>query len=187
MIWFLNKSVDNSACQIDLFSKNECEDIVKIGLSSNILDGTVENKSNNHVRKSKISWIKQKDNEWIYQKVSEAIMQINSEYFNYDLTYMQPLQFTTYELDNNFYGKHIDTSYMTQGSHRKLSFSILLSDPLSYDGGDLKMHLGDEPLVLPKSQGIMLGFPSYILHEVTQVTKGTRYSLVGWCCGPNFR
>jgi PKHD-type hydroxylase len=30
-------------------------------------------------------------------------------------------------------------------------------------------------------------FPSWSLHRVTPVTKGTRYSLVAWVSGPRFR
>jgi len=33
----------------------------------------------------------------------------------------------------------------------------------------------------------MIFFPSYTLHEVTPVTKGTRYTLVGWVHGPAFK
>jgi predicted 2-oxoglutarate/Fe(II)-dependent dioxygenase YbiX len=30
-------------------------------------------------------------------------------------------------------------------------------------------------------------FPSYVLHEVTPVTKGERNSLVAWISGDNFK
>jgi PKHD-type hydroxylase len=30
-------------------------------------------------------------------------------------------------------------------------------------------------------------FPSYLLHRVKAVTKGTRLSLVGWIGGPHYR
>ena len=33
----------------------------------------------------------------------------------------------------------------------------------------------------------MAVFPSYSLYEVTPVTKGERYSLVGWITGPQFK
>ena len=34
--------------------------------------------------------------------------------------------------------------------------------------------------------GTMILFPSYVLHRVSEVTKGTRYSLVGWAHGNSF-
>ena len=37
------------------------------------------------------------------------------------------------------------------------------------------------------AQGTAIFFPSYMEHAVVPVTKGTRYSLVCWVLGPNFR
>ena len=36
-------------------------------------------------------------------------------------------------------------------------------------------------------QGTAIFFPSYMKHGVVPVTKGTRYSLVCWTHGPNFK
>ena len=38
-----------------------------------------------------------------------------------------------------------------------------------------------------RDQGYVAVFPSYVLHEVTPVTKGTRYSLVSWVTGKSFK
>jgi PKHD-type hydroxylase len=62
-----------------------------------------------------------------------------------------------------------------------------LSDPSEYEGGDLLLHTGDEPIVINKQKGMLVMFPSYTLHEVTPVTKGERYSLVAWVHGPKLR
>jgi PKHD-type hydroxylase len=40
---------------------------------------------------------------------------------------------------------------------------------------------------MPKDKGTIVFFSSNIEHEVTPVTKGTRYALVGWVNGPNLR
>ena len=34
--------------------------------------------------------------------------------------------------------------------------------------------------------GAMVLFPSYLLHRITEITKGTRYSLVGWAHGNSY-
>ena len=39
---------------------------------------------------------------------------------------------------------------------------------------------------LSRATGSISFFPSYTIHEVKPVTRGTRYSLVGWACGPAF-
>ena len=38
-----------------------------------------------------------------------------------------------------------------------------------------------------QKQGTLVLFPSYTLHEVKPVTKGVRYSLVGWYEGNYWR
>ena len=62
--------------------------------------------------------------------------------------------------------------------------SILNED---YEGGELQIHLNDNPDVMKKEQGTVVAFPSPTLHEVTPVTKGKRYSLVGWITGKPFK
>lgn len=79
------------------------------------------------------------------------------------------------------------------GKVRKLSMTINLSDPNNYEGGDLKIDTKDlseesvHTLTQIKPQGSLVVFPSYLYHQVTPVTKGTRYSLVVWCLGKPFR
>jgi PKHD-type hydroxylase len=71
---------------------------------------------------------------------------------------------------------------------RKLSISIQLTDPEEYEGGELKLYDGEEEGVLmDKTQGTLIIFPSYVLHEVMPVTKGTRNSLVTWVTGKQFK
>ena len=70
---------------------------------------------------------------------------------------------------------------------RKLSFSLQLSDPEDYNGGDLVIYNGNKPVKTKRQRGYMLVFPSFSVHEVTKLTKGTRYSLVGWIAGENFK
>ena len=40
---------------------------------------------------------------------------------------------------------------------------------------------------MSKAQGTLILFPSFILHEVTPVTKGERNSLVSWITGKPFK
>ena len=79
------------------------------------------------------------------------------------------------------------------GKVRKLSLTINLSDPNDYEGGDLKFDHGPHELnrfttckeIRP--QGSCVVFPSFTFHQVTPVTKGTRYSLVLWTLGYPFK
>ncbi len=68
---------------------------------------------------------------------------------------------------------------------RKLSFSLQLSDPADYRGGDLVIEGGD--LGAGRRRGAMTIFSSAARHEVTPVYSGVRAAIVGWIHGPTFR
>ena len=66
---------------------------------------------------------------------------------------------------------------------RKLSVSIQLSDPASYEGGDLEINMGSFSKTAARDKGALIIFPSYALHRVHPVTSGERHSLVAWIVG----
>ena len=78
---------------------------------------------------------------------------------------------------------------------RKLSVTINLSTDNSYEGGNLKFDLGPHKTTDARyfecteirPRGSMIVFPSFNYHQVTPVTKGTRYSLVIWFLGRPFK
>lgn len=199
--WHLDRVInENWAYANELFSPSECDKIIhliKDGKLSTPLNygstGDLNGESNfedfSKVRISPISWIRSDNEEtfWIFERMESMIIQINKDYFNYDLSEIQSLQFTAYDSEEKgFYGKHIDMMYKSN-STRKLSVSVQLSGPEDYEGGDLLLHISEPPLTLPKRRGTAIFFPSYSLHEVTPVTKGIRYSLVSWVVGPRFK
>ena len=80
------------------------------------------------------------------------------------------------------------------GKVRKLSITINLNKPDEYDGGNLKFDFGPHAagkrfheVEEIRPQGSIIVFPSYVYHQVTPVTRGTRYSLVLWSLGQPFR
>jgi len=79
------------------------------------------------------------------------------------------------------------------GKIRKLSMTINLNKPGEYEGGNLKFDFGPHnqgkrfhECTEIRPQGSIIVFPSYVYHQVTPVTKGTRYSLVLWTLGRPF-
>ena len=70
---------------------------------------------------------------------------------------------------------------------RKLSLVVQLSDPFEYEGGNLQIKTGQEEQNVRKQRGLIVAFPSYVLHQVTPVTTGSRQSLVAWVSGPAFK
>lgn len=58
---------------------------------------------------------------------------------------------------------------------RKLNLILQLSDPTTYEGGNL--HIKDH--VASRELGTAIFFPANYLHALSRVTAGTRYSLIG--------
>ena len=168
------------------FSKEECQTIINIAKDKGLVKGTTMGESD--VRDSKISWLYPVDKmEFVFRRVTDIVLNLNEKYFKFDLFGLnEGFQFTNYEAPSGKYGKHIDRAINT--SVRKLSISIQLTNPEDYEGGELKLYDGEEEgTVMDKSQGTLILFPSYVLHEVMPVTKGERNSLVTWVTGKQFK
>jgi len=177
----------------DVFCDDSINRIIKLGnlyVEEQAKVGGSVGKVNEDIRICKLAWMSaNKHTEWIYSTITDSVNSINDQFFNFNLTKIETFQFTKYkEEDCGFYNKHIDPmigQYLPE--NRKLSLVLQLSDPDEYEGGDLYLHTGKEPIIIEKKKGRMIFFPSYTLHEVTPVTKGTRYTLVGWVHGPAFK
>lgn len=81
------------------------------------------------------------------------------------------------------YGDHVDNSHMEglDGPMRTdLSFTLFLSDPVDYDGGELVI---DDPFAdrsVKLLAGDLILYPSGSIHRVEPVTRGVRLACVGW-------
>jgi PKHD-type hydroxylase len=145
---------------------------------------------NPEVRKSKIAWLNPNSEiESIYKKLTDTILEINDNYFRYNIDWFEDLQYTEYdECNKGKYSAHNDSGYTNAHEYRKLSFSIQLSNAEDYKGGKLLMYTDNlEPKEAPTEKGTLILFPSYMIHEVTPVKKGNRKSLVCWVHGPAFK
>ena len=77
------------------------------------------------------------------------------------------------------YGTHVDDPVMN-GSRTDLSFTLSLSDPDSYTGGELVMEDPLEHRAIRLAAGDMVLYPTSALHRVEPVTDGERMAVVGW-------
>lgn len=167
------------------FSKEECQTIINIAKDKGLVEGTTKEVSN--ARESKISWLYPTDNlDWVYRRVTDITLNLNERFFKFDLFGInEGLQFTNYQAPSGKYGKHVDRSI--DFPVRKLSISIQLTNPEEYNGGELYLYDDDKGTLMNKTQGTLIIFPSYVLHEVMPVTKGERNSLVTWVTGKQFK
>ena len=141
-------------------------------------------------RSAELSWLHPRDAGWVFERLQQAVAQLNERCFGFDLAgFHDPLQLTRYAADlHGHYDWHTDRGTFVNGNPpRKLTLAVQLSDADSYAGGDLELLYGREPLRLDRAPGSLHVFPSFVLHRVTPVSRGTRLSLVGWIVGPRFR
>ena len=123
---------------------------------------------------------------WVFRRITDIVLNLNERFFMFDIfSINEGLQFTNYIAPSGKYGKHVDRSM--DMPVRKLSISIQLTDPKEYNGGELYLYNDDKGTVMDKTQGTLIMFPSYVLHEVMPITKGERNSLVTWVTGKQFK
>jgi PKHD-type hydroxylase len=192
--WPLKKQIYTPFCYYHNFLTTiECDAIKSIGNSLSFEDGLVYDKNSNDivkddvVRKNKLAFFSPPDKvifSWIYKKCTDMIFQANEEFFEYNLTLIEPLQYTIYNNLNDHYLEHMDIAITPM--QRKLSFSIQLDSEDSYEGCDL-IFSGYEKNENFRKQGTIVFFNSLMRHQVTPLISGVRRSLVGWVCGPNFK
>ena len=168
----------------NLLTPEECAQIIDIG-NTKLIEATVAGE-NNRMRESQIAWLYANDLAFVFRRITDGILYLNSQFFNFDIFGLaEGFQFTRYDAPTGHYGMHIDKAL--DSIVRKLSLTIQLSAPEDYEGGELALQFSKEPELMPKELGKMVVFPSYVLHEVRPVTKGTRYSLVAWVTGKPFK
>jgi len=146
---------------------------------------------NERIRSSQVAWIGAKPElQHIWGKLAETVAEVNSRFFHFDLTgFHEPMQLGLYtEQQQGHYDWHTDASPTDRNVPRKLSLSMLLSDPSEFQGGEFQVKTSSDTVqTLETLKGRAWFFPSYTLHRVAPVTKGVRRSLVLWVGGPSFR
>lgn len=166
---------------------------------------------NREKRNSRNAWIP--SSHWVTGFVWHYVQRANRENFLYDLENIdrESLQYTVYG-EGEYYGWHNDSGLSTHYKPvrsdnrgpaeqitqdfinencervRKLSFSLLLSDPEDYRGGNLQLlDETGKPYIAPRHRGLITLFDSRTQHRVQKVTQGVRKSIVGWVVGPRWR
>jgi PKHD-type hydroxylase len=163
------------------------------------------------IRNSDNTWISTEH--WLGGFVWHYIDKANKNNFLYDISNIDgdSIQYTQYSI-GQYYNWHTDTSIdqyflLSEAASselsneyanekigieyelcRKLSFSIQLSGPEEYEGGELQFQKDDGSVYFaPKEKGVIAVFDSRARHRVRKVTKGVRKSLVGWVVGPRWK
>jgi PKHD-type hydroxylase len=91
---------------------------------------------------------------------------------------ISPLIFSKYEPGMR-YGSHVDDALMG-GMRADISFTLFLSEPSRYDGGELVVETTAGEDAIKLDAGSMIVYPATSLHRVAEVTRGERLAAVGW-------
>ena len=175
------------------------DDIKKIALNYEETDGAVGGlpgiqlpNVDMEVRRVKQRWlpINFEETKKIHTLCTEIFEEANRRCFGVDITKIFEMFYGEYHGDDKgFYREHRDSSLGSNGDlhDRKLSLTIQLSNSDEYEGGDFVFydnafeHPDKEAL---RQKGMAFVFPSFLLHGVQPVTKGTRKCLVAFMEGP---
>jgi len=181
----------------NFFSEEELTKMQLYFESQELKEGKVvgfqgEEENNDDIRITSVSMIRnKKENDWIFDRLFQLTGFINNQFYNYDITGFNYLQYTVYDKIGSHYSYHMDM--VMDDKHllelpRKLSFSLIFSERHEFDGGDFDFMLSEKEKLRPEQKrGRVLAFPSFLLHRVTPVTFGVRKSLVFWATGPKFK
>lgn len=177
------------------FTEEELNSIVEycdaMGTEQGVTFGAA---STEEIEKHRVSNVKfhkrNSETAWIFDKLNFIIQAANEQFYNFHLNGYSSFQYTTYD-SNGRYDWHTDMSFGEKfgedAEPRKLSLTLLLND--DFEGGEFQINNGKEetPLAVPMHKGRAVLFPSFMIHRITPITKGTRKSLVVWTLGPKFK
>ena len=167
-----------------------------------------------NIRKSKNTWIP--TTHWITGWLWHYVMVANRNNFLYDISHIESeyMQYASYGV-GEYYHWHTDSSiavhykpkfqtsarestkddnYLRERTSienelvRKISFSLQLSDPDDYEGGNIQfIDESDKSYIAPRKKGSLILFDSRTKHRVCKVRSGVRKSIVGWVVGPRWK
>ena len=160
--------------------KNACES--PLWIQGEVNSGQIDKK----LRNVKQQGLMMNEEGWPHTRILDLMKQANETRYKFNVS-----GFMNYDAPMIMeYGKgchydwHIDVGKSVP--NRKLSFTIQLSKPEDYEGGDLEFLGTEINKEAFRQQGTCVIFPSFLAHKITKVKSGTRYAIVGWVHGPTY-
>jgi hypothetical protein len=157
-----------------LFTKDECENILDIVRNSTDsvdmvirfdIIGEYRYKTHAIFYNEETKWIIDRMINWFLKRSN---LKKNENYKGGDFV-------INHYSEGDYFGWHIDKC--KKYPKRDINLGIILTD--DFEGGDYICYdPSNNPIIIPKSVGTVLGYTSEVPHEITEVTSGDRWSLV---------
>ena len=161
------------------FTKEECKKIIKM---SDVLEGVYRDGINANVARPRknISYTyyniySNLDTQWIFDRLYQYLDVEKNLKINNPLNVIHLHKYNK----GNLFEKHRDIYYPNQ----VLNVGVCLND--NYEGGEFILFNPTE--ILPKKEGHIYSFKNTRYHEVTELTKGIRCSLIAFLYKDNLK
>jgi len=160
------------------FSEIECNKIIDLSntLEKNIRDGLKTNldRPSENISYNFYNIVRNDDTQWIFDRFNLYLQKNDNLKTVKDL---DVIHMHEYNVGNKF-TKHRDIYY--EGQY--FNVGVCLND--NFEGGDFKLYNPEK--TINKKTGNIYSFKNTRLHEVTEITKGVRWALIGFYFEDNF-
>jgi len=159
---------------LPLLNHQEIEECRRIAATAPFVDGRITNPHNTAKQNEQLHEAQ------AFQKSSQLLLQAfarSEEFREFAFPVVIAPPFLTRYKPGMKYGAHTDSAFMRipDGELRSdLSCTIFINDPQDYDGGALRIQLGDGDMRFKLRAGEAIIYPSDTLHEVEPVIQGER-------------
>lgn len=142
-----------------------------------------------NTRRARICWLDDEGTSaWVFARLLETFAEANRSHFAFRLDeFAEKMQVAWYgEAPGGFFDWHADCGGGPIAARRKLTMVVQLSEEADYEGGALETNADGVVRSASRLIGSALLLPSFVLHRVSPLTRGERYSLTLWSHGPAF-
>lgn len=168
-----------------LFDKEQCELVLKNTIEELWLPTKVIGDENLH--EAHRQKLRGEITGFPFMEIRDVTKQANNEIYDFALLGIIDQDFPqVYRYSKkDHYDWHIDLNVMTPS--RKMTFIVNLSDPNSYEGGEIEFLNINTLENNISEQGSCLIFPSYMPYRIKEVKSGTKFLIVGHVHGALFK
>ncbi|MBI1415790.1 MAG: 2OG-Fe(II) oxygenase [Limimaricola sp.] len=175
----------------DALSDAECDRIVGYARAAVPRDARLVGANRDHnLRRAELTWLDDvPEAGWVMDRVIDMVRGANRDVFGFDLTeFGESPQVARYGAEREgHFDWHADIGDGRLAAKRKLTIVVQLSAADDYTGGLLEVMPSGHAVTANAARGTATLFPAFLLHRVTPVTAGERFSLTVWAHGPAFR